>query len=119
MARAKNVILQPEPQKRIRRSEDQRIADLQAEIERLKTKAAAKAVKKDPSAKHTIAAVRSIDQALASVSNPTQREALSEARSALVAYLQLEGVKIPQKRGRKPGWRKSTAEDAHAVGAVG
>jgi hypothetical protein len=113
MARTKTVTLQPEPKKRIRRTEDQLIADLEAEIERLKGKAAAKAAKKDPSMRHTTNAVRSIDVALATATDPAQRRALDEARTVLVAYLQLEGIKIPQKRGRKPGWRKNAeSEDA-------
>jgi len=112
MARSKSAPARPtESKTRVRRSEEQLIADLQAKIETLKAKAAAKAVKKDPAAKHTTDAVRAIDQALANASSSTQRGALSEARSVLVAYLQLEGVKIPQKRGRKPGWRKPGAND--------
>jgi CHASE3 domain sensor protein len=107
MARTKTVTIQPaEPKKRIRRTEDQLIAELQAEIERLKTKAAVKAIKKDPSKKHTASAVRNIDQALATATDQPLRQALDEARTVLVAYLQLEGIKLPQKRGRKPGWRK-------------
>jgi hypothetical protein len=104
--------------KRIRRSEDQLIADLQAKIEALKLKAAAKRVTKDPAAKHTAIAVRAIDDALAQAKDATQRQALSEARSVLVAYLQLEGIKIPQKRGRKPGWRKN-AQGQGSVAVAG
>lgn len=87
--------------KRVRRSEEQRIADLERKIQRLKTRMTAKAIEKDPALKHTTNAVRSIDLALSNVSSAVQREALNEARSALVAYLQLEGIRIPQKRGPK------------------
>lgn len=99
MVRTKTI--EPAPGKRIRRSEEQLIADLESKIQRLKTRVAARAVKKDPSLRHTTNAVRSIDLALSSVSSAVQRQALSEARSALVTYLQLEGIKIPQKRRPK------------------
>jgi hypothetical protein len=114
MPRPKNskVVVAPTPKKRIRRTEDQLIADLQEEIERLKTKAAAKAAKKNPSIKYMSNAVRSIDEASAHATDSAQRQALSEARTVLVAYLQLEGVKIPQKRGRKPGWSQNAAATA-------
>lgn len=97
MVRTKTI--QPAPDKRVRRSEAQLIADLESKIQRLKTRVAARAIKKNPSLKHTTNAVRSIDLALSSVSSPAQRQALTDARSALVAYLQLEGIKIPKQRG--------------------
>jgi hypothetical protein len=117
MARTQSTVPVREPtQKRIRRSEDQLIADLQAKIEALKVKAAAKRATKDPAAKHTAMAVRAIDEALAQAKDSTQRQALSEARSVLVAYLQLEGIKIPQKRGRKPGWPQNTQDSVAVAG---
>lgn len=109
MPRPKNSKSAPPPasKKRVRRSEDQLIADLQAEIERLRTKAATKALKKNPSIRLMSQAVRSIDEASSHSKDSAQRQALSEARTILVSYLQLEGVKIPQKRGRKPGWSQA------------
>jgi hypothetical protein len=53
----------------------------------------------------------------AQAKDSTQRQALSEARSVLVAYLQLEGIKIPPKRGCKPGWRKNAVAPGVAVAA--
>jgi hypothetical protein len=115
MPRPKNPKTAPAPvaKKRVRRSEDQLIADLQAEIERLRVKAASKALKKNPSIRHMNQAVRSIDQASTLSKDAAQRQALSEARTLLVSYLQLEGIKIPQKRGRKPGWAQAESTNGH------
>lgn len=108
MARPKSVVLTPaEPAKRIRRTEEQLIQDLEAKIQQLKVKAETKAATRNPALKHTRDAIRSIDAALTSAANGPHKQALSEARTVLVAYLQLEGVKLPQRRGRKPGWTKS------------
>lgn len=113
MARTKSTV--SAPKKRIRRNEEQLIADLELEIQRIKARAAAKTAKKDPATKHTTDAVRSIDLALSSASKPVHREALSEARTVLVAYLQMEGVKIPQKRGRKRGSSRANLNESTAT----
>jgi hypothetical protein len=87
--------------KRIRRTDDQLIADLQAEIERLKHRAQARKAKKSPELKATLDAVRSIDTALKGAADGTLKRALAEAREPLVAYLQMEGIAMPKKRGPK------------------
>ena len=88
--------------KRIRRTDDQLISDLQAEIERIKKRAQAKKAKKSPELKATTDAVRSIDTALKTASDAELKKALTEAREPLAAYLQMEGIPIPKKHGRKP-----------------
>ena len=100
--------------RRARRSEAELIAELEAEVGRLRARAAAKAAKQDPSTKHTVAAVRALDLALGSTRSQPHRSALNEARTVLVAYLQLEGVKIPQRRGPKGrrGWHDEPAAGA-------
>jgi len=78
--------------KRARRTPEQRIADLQAEIERVKQRAAEKKAKKDPTLRHIAGAIRSIDRALdATKDNPT-RAALTEARATLSACSRLNGA---------------------------
>jgi hypothetical protein len=78
-----------EPKQRVRRNEDQLIQELQARIEQLKAKAAAKAVKKDPALTPILKAVRLIDQALSATGDAALRTALTEARTTLAACLQL------------------------------
>ena len=79
---------------RTRRTEEHRIAALEAQIAAIKAKVARKKVAKDPSLRHISAAVRSIDKAMAESGDAATRQALSEARSTLSACLSLNGVVI-------------------------
>jgi hypothetical protein len=78
--------------KRIRRNEDQLIADLEAKIAQLQRRAAQKKVKRDPALKHINAAVKSIDKAMAETGDAATRTALDEARGTLAACLTLNGA---------------------------
>ena len=119
MPRLKTKIIIPVSRKYVRRSEEQLIADLEARIQGIKLRAATKtAAKTNPSIRLTNQAVRAIDQALSHATNATHKEALTEARTVLVAYFQLEGLKVPQRRGRKPG-RQRTETEEHVALATG
>jgi hypothetical protein len=78
-------------EKRARRTPEQMIEDLQAEIERIKTRAAQAKVKKDPALRHINGAVRSIDKAAKATSDAAIRKALEGARATLTACLKLSG----------------------------
>lgn len=97
---------------RTRRTHEQMIADLQAKIASIKTRAARRSVKADPALRHTSAAVKSIDKALAETKDAATRQALSEARSTLSACLSLNGV-TPSSSGAvlKPAARRSSGEN--------
>ncbi len=94
------------PPKHARRTADERIADLKAEIERIKARAAQQKVKKDPALRHISAAVRAIDKAMGETKDKATRTALAEARATLSACLALNeavpavggGVLIPKPR---------------------
>ena len=75
-----------------RRTVEQRIADLHAEITRIKSRAAEQKIKKDPALRHISAAVRSIDKALGETKDKATRSTLTEARTALSACLTLNGA---------------------------
>jgi len=77
-----------------RRTAEQRIAELQAEIERIKAREAEQKVKKDPALHHISGAVRALDKALKESEDKATRAALSEARATLAACLALNGVKL-------------------------
>jgi hypothetical protein len=77
-----------------RRTPDQRIADLRAEIERIKAREAQRKVTKDPSLRHISGAVRALDKATAATQDKATRVALTEARATLAACLALNGVKL-------------------------
>lgn len=91
--------------KRARRSPEKMIEDLQAEIERIKTRAAQARVKKDPALRHIHGAVRSIDKAAKGTADSAIRNALEGARATLTACLKLVGaddksVLTPQRGAR-------------------
>jgi hypothetical protein len=82
------------PAPKTRRTPDQRIADLRAEIERIKAREAEQKVKKDPALRHISGAVRALDKATAATQDKATRVALAEARATLAACLALNGVKL-------------------------
>jgi predicted ArsR family transcriptional regulator len=103
---------------RVRRSPEQLIKDLEAKIANIKARAERKKIKRDPSVRHTLGAVRSIDKALAATEDKPTRQALDEARSTLSALLSLQGFApkaernvLAPRRGRAP----SSAVSADAV----
>ena len=77
---------------RIRRTDEQLIADLEARIANLKTRAAQRKAKRSPALSFTMKAVKSIDAAMASTDDGAMRRALDEARSTLSACLALHGL---------------------------
>ena len=95
---------------RTRRSADDRIAALQAQIAKIQTRAQEQKVKKDPALRHMSGALRSIDKALKESDDKATREALNEARATLSACLALGGAApmngkatlVPKSRGEKP-----------------
>jgi hypothetical protein len=102
--------------KRIRRNEEQLIADLEAKIAHLQQRAAQRKVKRDPALKHINAAVRSIDKAMDETGDAATRTALDEARSTLSACLTLNGAAPGKERGVLiPHARRSAGVDPHAL----
>jgi hypothetical protein len=98
---------------RTRRTEEDRIAELEAKIASIKARAERKKVKKDPSLKHMSAALRSIDKAMAESEDTATRQALDEARSTLSAALSLNGVVMAagsKTRGRRSAGGSSVDE---------
>lgn len=77
-----------------RRSEEQRIAALEAQIAALKAKAEAKKVTKDPALRFVSKALKAVDEAAHATQDGALRRALEEARSTLSACLQLKGVTL-------------------------
>ncbi|MDZ4773761.1 MAG: hypothetical protein SGI72_11580 [Planctomycetota bacterium] len=77
-----------------RRSEEQRIAALEAQIAALKAKAEAKKVTKDPALRYVSKALKAVDQAASETQDGAMRRALEEARATLSACLQLKGITL-------------------------
>jgi hypothetical protein len=104
---AKRTSTTPEDKRRIRRTAEQIIADLQQEIERVKVRAAARSMKKSPTAKCLLGAIRMIDSGLASDEEGTGslKHVLADARKPLALYCSENGLMLPKPRlprGRRP-----------------
>lgn len=84
---------------RVRRTDVQLIADLQARILQLNRRAEQRKVKRDPALRHIAAALRSIDKAEAESRDPATRHALDEARATLSACLSLNRAVHKADRG--------------------
>ena len=92
-----------------RRSSDEMVADLEAEIARVKERAAAKEAKGTPEGQALIVAVRAIDKAgrvATEAGNQGVASALEAARAALAPAIVGLGLRIPEKAKR--GRRKKT-----------
>jgi len=83
----------------IRRTDEQRITDLEKRIEALKQRKARRLIPRDPALKHLHAAVRSIDKAMSESHDQAARQGLADARSTLSACLALVGPASTRDRG--------------------
>jgi len=104
-----------EPTQRTRRTPEQIIADLEAKIEDVKTRAKRREVKKSSAVRQLLAAVKAIDKGIAAAieeGNVTLKKTLAEGREPLAAYLALEGLKVPGQRGRRAGGRRGNVRKA-------
>jgi hypothetical protein len=102
--------------KRIRRSEEQLIRDLEARIAELKTRAARRSAKTSPLVKATLAALHAIDKAVDIAEEQTEtavRHLLADARKPLFEYLQAEGIEVSPTR-RPRGRRARASGEAQA-----
>jgi hypothetical protein len=102
--------------KRVRRTDEQMIADLESEIERLKRRSTERKVTRSPAIGYTTKAVKHIDAALADADDKTMRQALDEARSTLMACLAMAGVMVPTGAGTVR--RRGTHEKSELAEAV-
>jgi hypothetical protein len=106
---------------RTRRTEEERIAALEQRIADLKARAERKKARTNPSVRHSVAAIRSIDKALATSQDAVVRRALEEARTTLSACLAVQGV-VPaassKSMGQGSGGRRSSTDVANLAGAL-
>ena len=102
--------------KRTRRTAEQMIKDLEAEIRRIKERDAQRKARHDPSLRHVAAAVRSIDKAMAATSDTATRKALGDARAILGACLTMAGVDVKTRSRRAtPGRGMAEGVEPEAV----
>jgi hypothetical protein len=90
----------PTETKRQRRSPAQIVADLQAEIERVKMRAAVQEARANPDARALVAAARFLDRTGDGCTGDAKR-ALDAARALLGEQLVAMGLRLPQRRERR------------------
>jgi phage shock protein A len=103
--------------KRVRRTDERLIADLEARIAALKARAAQKKAKRSPGLAHTIKAVKAIDAAMAATEDVAMRRALDEARATLSACLSLQGLSVSGGGGERiAGGGRRSSESVEQMG---
>ena len=85
---------------RNRRTPEQIVADLQAEIEAVKARAAAKEARANPQAKAILVAAKALDRAAESCTADAKR-ALEAARGILADQMAVMGIRTPQARRKR------------------
>jgi hypothetical protein len=105
-----------EDTKRIRRTDERLIADLEAKIAALKARAAQKKAKRSPALAYTIKAVKSIDAAMAASEDSAMRRALDEARATLSACLALHGLSPAGGGGARGAGGRRSSESVEQFG---
>jgi hypothetical protein len=103
--------------KRHRRSAEQVIAALEAEIEAIRERAARRKRKSDPTTRYTLAAVRSMEKASAAATDPVLKKALEEARGGLAAYLTFQGIVPAARAGAQARIVRRSTEALEQTGA--
>ncbi len=94
----------PTTAKKAQRTADERVAALEAEIERVRQREATKELRADPGVKATSAAVRAVNKALGVATDPELVDALTVAHGALAGWLEAKGLRVP-----KPGKKREQA----------
>lgn len=103
--------------KRNRRSPEEKIADLEAQLAQVRARAERRKAKADPTLRHVNAAVASIDKALGVSADTATRQALDEARVTLSAILSLNGA--TPKPTRSPVVRRRAGGQIQPEAVVG
>lgn len=101
------------------RTEQERVAELEAKIAAIKARGERKKARSNPCVKLTVGAVKLLDKALNATDDAVARRTIEDARTALGAFVSTQGwvvpvagstaekaVKMPAKKGRK---RNNTA----------
>src|SRR5688572_28712904 len=107
-----NVTPKTETKTRNRRSADQIVSDLEAEIARVKARAAAKQAKATDEGKALLLAVKAIDKALAvaaEVRNDGLVRALEASRAPLSEQVVAMGIRLPDAKAKRGRRRKTEA----------
>jgi hypothetical protein len=106
------MTMTPTKKERNRRTPDEMVADLEAEIARVKARAAAKEAKATDEGKALLLAVKSVDKALAVAAdarNDGLVRALEASRAPLSEQLVAAGIRLPDAKARRGRKREGEA----------
>ena len=95
-----------------RRSPDQIVADLEAKIERIKARAAAKEARSEPEGKAFLAAVKAVDKAIEVATEQGNEDlvrALESGRAPLAEQMIKMGLRLPDRKSQRGRRRNPTA----------
>ena len=98
MATRTKTATEPEPKTRNRRTADQIVADLEAEIERVKARAAAKEARQTDDGKALLGAAKALDKAITQAEGDEAVRALEAARATVGERLIAIGVRPRAKK---------------------
>lgn len=95
-----------------RRSEDERVAELEAKIKAIRARGERSKARANPAVKLTVNAVKLLDKALNATTDAVARKTIEDARQDLGAYVATQGWAVPvagatseapkKRGGRKP-----------------
>ena len=98
--RVRTVTSEPTEKQRNRRTPEEIVADLQAEIERVKQRAAAQEARANPDTRALIAAARFLTRSAEGCSGDAKRS-LDAARAIVGEQLGAMGLRAPQRRSTR------------------
>lgn len=95
------------------RTADDRIAELQAKIDGIRTRDQRRAAKRDPAVSQALLAIKAVDRSLAANPAAPMKAALQEARVTLSACVAVTGLVVPEStltpQGKPQGRKRKTA----------
>lgn len=84
------------------RSEEERVAELEAKIAAIRSRGERRKARANPCVKLTVGAVKLLDKALNATDDATARQVLGDARGPLSAWLALNGLVVSSAVAEKP-----------------
>lgn len=77
------------------RSEQERVAELEAKIAAIRAREERKRAKANPAVRHALAALKEINKALAETADPEARRPIEDSRAGLAAFVATHGLTLP------------------------
>jgi hypothetical protein len=89
-----------------RRTVEEKVADLEAQIVAVKAREAKRKARRDPAVSEALKAIKSVDKALGATQDAPMRTALHEARGTLAACVAVTGLVVPESTTAAPAAKR-------------